>query len=232
MSLPIEELRRALGSSAERIQGIGSWADLAVLGRANLVAVRDLLAQSALQAANDGDREAASLARDAGSLVERPLARTTETKPVLPRLRRESFRVGEPVHLFVGEWAEDEPWRPARVTSIEKAFRSEWQRDAARGFYWRVTATLDRAVEGIRLFPFSTSEPRAVPSAELGWWIDARDRERRFLDVYAANAFREWQPLWCLERRRPVDPRAMRFDDWLWRIDGVVGSPACLTGQP
>lgn len=230
MSLPIEELSRALGSSAERIQGVVSWSDLDVLGRANLLAVRDLLAESALHAANDGDREAARLSQEAASLVERSLARTTRTKPVLPRLRRESFRVGEPVHLFVGEWTEDEPWRPARVTSIEKAFRGEWQHDAARGFYWRVTATLDRAVEGTRLFPFSTSEPRAVPSAELAWWVDARDRERRFLDVYAANAFREWQPLWCLEGRRPVDPRDMRFDDWLWRIDGAAGSPAASTG--
>lgn len=140
-----------------------------------------------------------------------------DEKPTLPRLRRENFRVGDTVMLYLG----DTPgallkWAEATIIEKTKSHRSDWKNDPSKGYYWRHIAQGKRSLfPDSNMVAFATTEPRVIPLAEWHWLRAALTTDPEFVAVYAANARRDWQPLWCLERSTLADVAAMDFVQWL-----------------
>src|SRR5437870_870343 len=103
-------------------------------------------------------------------------------------------------------------------SSIEKAFNPEWRSpEANSGYYWRITTRLRTgAPPKFSELRFSTSEPRVLPEREFSWLRDALLTDRRFVEIFAENCRREWQPLWCLEAGIQLEnPAGMNVMEWL-----------------
>lgn len=213
---PLEML---VGEQAFRLRGIASWEQAAVLGRANLTRLVEL-AQQAVNAlltmggSRDELREMRRGIDYLNGLLPEAIA-----KPLLPRLRAESFRMGDRVYVYVrdteGCIAESD-WVPAEITSVQKSFKSEWI-DAApnSGYYWRLTATTNTPVlPGVTPLPFSTSEPRVVLAWEWNYLRQAALTDPAFLEIYAENARRPWCPIWCLDRNLACAGEGMDMRAW------------------
>ena len=220
MNAPLElaPLPTVFDTEAFRIQGLETWDDVPKVGRQNLRMLVLTAQDAVMRAVTSGDREALLAMRRGIDHLQRLEAEATEDKPVLPRLRRESFRVGQAVRVYVGELPGVRPeWLQGTVSSIDKSFRSEWKSGQANsGYYWRVTATFDQEVlPGRNQLPFSTSEPRVVLEAEYRYLVQALRDDPDFVRIFSANAWRDWQPLWCQELGLEVDVRAMDLGGWL-----------------
>lgn len=211
-------LERALGSDAWRAKGVDDWETVVALGVRNQEALLAFLQAAATRSFSEGDREeAADIANVRQELSKRTRGQN-EVKPLLPRLRRESFGLGERVSLYLGDIPRvTVGWGAGSVVSIEKAYRDAWRRRSqSSAYYWRVTVRLERSVPGLPSeLSFSTSEPRAVPSAGLEWLREHRSSEPTFLRAWAASSTREWQPLWCEELGVEVDTQTMAPLSWL-----------------
>lgn len=204
-------------TQAHRLQGIGSWHDVPLLGTDNARALLRLARESAHRLmASGGDVAERRGIKAAIDFLEGCLADALH-KPLLPRLRVESFRVGDAVRIYLGDTpgAVSSAWASATITVVDKAFRPDWNDGSANGgYFWRWAATAD-----VPLFPgentarFSTSEPRVVKTWEYDYLRGGTDPA--FVAIFAANACRTWQPLWCLERGVTVDGAAMRYEKWL-----------------
>lgn len=215
----LPELETALGNDDWRAAGIETWEDVALLGRSNLRLLSTWAELAANQAMLQQDRSFLMEARPVMKRLASLEAQTSDDKPLLPRLRRENFRLNEPVALYVGELPDTTPhWAHGSISAIEKAFNVAWKGpETGSGYYWRITAQLTAgAPTHFSHLSFSTSEPRAMPESELQYLKRALSLDRRFAEIYAVNARREWQPLWCLEGGLPISaPGHMNMLEWL-----------------
>lgn len=138
-------------------------------------------------------------------------------QPTLPRLRMENFRVGDRVMLYLG----DTPgalttWAEATIIEKTKSHRADWKNTPSKGYYWRHIAQGKAGLcTDSNTVAFATSEPRVLPLDEWQWLKTALTDDPAFVALYAANARRDWQPLWCLERSTLADVTAMDFVQWL-----------------
>ena len=211
-------LEAALGAEGWRIHGIESWEDVAAVGLLNLRALQEWTQEAATRAFADQDREQLAEVTPVVARLAELEAVASERKPLLPRLRRESFRVNERVAVYVGELpGATSSWAFGVVSAVAKAFNPQWQNmQANSGYYWRVTALLERgAPPRFAAVSFSTSEPRAIPEQDLIWLRRSLATDRRFVDIFSVNSRRAWQPLWCLEASVPVDVDAMDMAAWI-----------------
>ena len=197
----------------DRLRGVEGWADLERLGPRN--------AERALRfARSEADRELSESTREErrerATLLERlrAMARSDgRRRPVLPRLRVESFRVGQDVGVLLADTpgVTGAPWAWGVVDAVEKSHRVAWSHHANRGYYWRVTALLE---DGRRL-AFTTSEPRVLRRTEIEALRSAGHEDPRFLEIFSENARRPWHPLWCLEAGTEGSGEALDLGRWL-----------------
>ncbi len=218
MDLP--DFETVFGTAAHRLRGVSSWDHVALLGKENLGRLLDLSRESVLRlVAEGGSRDAA---RDVKRAIDF-LAGTADgsaRKPLLPRLRIRSFREGQAVYLYMGDSGgaiKPASWVPATITRVEKSHRADWNDGSANaGYFWRWTA-----VATLPLFPgqdfvrFSTSEPRVLPAPDLDYIQGAADNDPVFRVMFCENAWRTWEPLWCLERGASGSGGAMDMGSWL-----------------
>jgi hypothetical protein len=217
-------LETLLGEQSHRLRGIPSW-DLAPhLGRSSL--------QRLIQLAQDNVNSL--LTADAPRQELRDLRRGIEylqsilpaatAKPLLPRLRAENILLGDEVCLYVRDsegCIAPTDWVRATITDRQKGYNAAWADGTPNsGYHWRLTATADLPIfPHERAVAFSTSEPRALPIAEYDYLRRADQEDRAFLEVFCANAWRPWCPIWCLERGAACAGETMDMKNWL-----LVGS--------
>ncbi len=207
-----------IGQDGWRCRGIRTWADVERLGRQNCASLREFVQEAADRAVSEGDRDALGEIR---AVLERLAAiesKVTSDKPLLPRLRRESFRRGQRVRLYLGELpGAPSAWVSAEIVSIEKSFKVDWKGfEPNSGYYWRITASLATSIPNLpSRVSFSTSEPRVLPEEEFQWLQHALHDDPRFVEIFAENSCREWQPLWCQELGLTVDVSRMDPLEWL-----------------
>ena len=219
-TLDLSAFDTVFGPQTYRLQGIPDWDVVAHLGKRNLERLQQLAQEHVLKnLAGEHDRAELRECRHVITFLSDCLASLPGDKPLLPRLRVESFHKGEAVRVFLGD-SEGQiapmPWVEATITAVEKAFRTDWNDGTANGgYFWRWTATTPYPV-----FPeqdwvrFSTSEPRVVSAWEFEY-LTTETSDTQFQTIFAANADRAWEPLWCLERNTHSSGAKMDMQGWL-----------------
>lgn len=219
MELP--ELSELLGAESHRLRGIPSWEVVYLLGARNLASLTEFTRRTiqAVQWQGGSREELTHLTPGLRHLLQLQ-ATHSEEKPLLPRLRNESFRMGESVVIYVGDTPNNvasAEWLRGTVTVIEKSQKPEFRDGSPNaGYYWRVTATFSESMfPGVDSISFSTTEPRAIPYNEFTYLRKAICTDTTFLQIYVANAYRVWHPIWCLERGLTSAGSAMDMEQWL-----------------
>lgn len=225
MIVTLPSFEMMLGNQLFRIAGVDNWDDLQYLGRVNLERFKQLAQENILQLISEGHDKYDLLTIRHGIDHIADLIPSAPKRPLLPRLRAESFQINEPVMIYIGDSQNHLPntdWIKARVTNIEKYYRHEWHDSSANsGYYWRVTATAQQQIFSNQYsISFSTSEPRVMPLWEFNYLYTLSDGDEqlngdeRFLKIYAKNANRSWQPLWCVELGIHC-AKTMDMENWL-----------------
>ena len=217
----------AFGSQSYRLLGIPSWEHVPLLGKGNIDRLRQLSRETAMRLLGEGGSR--DDLRDVQSVINflSESLLTAEEKPLLPRLRVESFRKGNSVRLYLGDSGgviAPCTWVEATVMEVDKAFRPDWNDGSPNGgYFWHWTA-----VTSIPVFPdeskvrFSTSEPRALLAKEFAYLQQSLSDDPAFLEMFCANAWRTWEPLWCLEHGTVSSGGKM--DMLRWIAESVNGS--------
>lgn len=198
-----------LGPHAFRLAGITAT-ELPLLGRQNLLRIAAFVEENLLR----GDFDAFERGEVIGGLNRlRELAADAASKPVLAPLRSGiPMRVGERVHVYLGDTpGEDDRWEPATVAAVVKDYKREWAATRDGGYYWRLELQLER---GGRL-ACSSTEPRVIPSDEFRYLTSDQDPD--FVKLYSKNAQKDWQPIWCIERRVEAPTARMDLVKWFRR---------------
>jgi hypothetical protein len=199
------DLETLLGGRLHRLQGV-TTATLPLLGSVNLRTLIGFARENAtLRQAEAATYEELKEIRAGIEVLENLLLASDTIKPRLPRLRVESFRTGESVMLYIGDSDGTicpTPWVPTTICSVQKSHNPRWNDGSPNGgYYWRVTVKTPTSVFTDNLpLAFSTSEPRALPQADYDYLVWARENDRAFFEIFCANAYRTWTPLWCEER--------------------------------
>jgi hypothetical protein len=209
-ALPVEVV---LGPHAHRLRGVRGWEEVRSLGSANLARLVDFARKAMQDELGDMEREERGLRAGALSQLEALLGASEGWKPVLPRLRVECFRVGQPVHLLLGDTpGSREGWVRGEVCELSKHHNPAWSDHfPSRGYYWRVTARLQDGGE----LSFSTSEPRVLLEPELAFLQSALQEDPTFVRIFCENARRAWNPIWCEEAGVQASGEALDLGRWL-----------------
>ena len=193
------------GEQHHRLQGITSWEQIAGLGTANVQRLIQLAQETVqkLMAANADYTELRELARGIDQLSG--YLSNSAQKPVLPRLRVETFHKDDLVAVHIGDslgHSGTTEWVQAKITEVRKAYKREWADGSPNGgYFWRCEATSNAL-----FFPdqysvgFSTSEPRVLKIDEWNYLRHAMQGDPVFFQIFVSNAYRTWTPLWCIER--------------------------------
>jgi len=209
MNEPVSQNLPALdtlfGEQHQRLQGIANWEQIASLGAANIQRLIQLAQETVqkLMAANTNYTDLRELARGIDQLSV--YLSSASQKPVLPRLRVETFHKDDLVAVYIGDSLGHfgtTKWVQASITEVRKAYKREWADGSPNGgYFWRCEAT-----SNVPFFPdqcsvaFSTSEPRVLKIDELNYLKHAEQSDPLFLQIFVSNAHRTWTPLWCIER--------------------------------
>src|SRR5436853_279276 len=101
-NLPSLELM--LEKYRHRLKGINTWEQIKYLGRANLERIVQLAQENILGLMADiTSRDDLRLIRNGITYITDDLIPTSLKKPLLPRLRNESFRKGDRVLIYLGD---------------------------------------------------------------------------------------------------------------------------------
>jgi hypothetical protein len=208
--------------SAWRLRGIRSWQDLTLLGRGNLERLL-ALAQERVAGAVHGQSLERQELDELGVGVERLnglVREAVESKPVLPRLRIEHFRRGDVLEVYLGDSpgvVSGTSWARARAIDVSKAHNPAWvTSEPNSGYYWQITARTEGEVfPGVDVVRFSTSEPRALLVEEARRLRGEVNASTAFAALWCENAWREWPPIWCIQRGVAIDPADVDFARWL-----------------
>jgi hypothetical protein len=199
------------GPHAFRLQGVAEAA-LPALGRVNHLRLVGLVEQNLVR----GDLEQPERAEALAALGHlRALAEDAPVKPMLPLLRAGVPMVeGSALRVYLGDTpGEPEPWVRAVVVRVVKDFKKDWAAERDGGYYWRVVARTDAGRE----LALSSSEPRAIPEADLAYLTSGQDSE--FREIYCRNATKNWQPIWCIEAGVVAPVASMDLDRWLTALE-------------
>ena len=198
------DLEFLLDHAADRARGIDS-SRLTDVGRSNLRRLLELAQQAAQRAlfdvtADERKERAAGIAE-----LKRLVDSTTVERPLLPRLRNESFREGERVVVWLGDtpglYRAASGWVHGVIQEVSKSYRKQWDTGEPNGgWYWRLTAEVEiEILPDRRAVAFSTSEPRAIAERDWAWLTQACKEDPDYVAMFAENANRPWTPLWCSE---------------------------------
>jgi hypothetical protein len=202
-----------LGPHAHRLRGLRRWEELGGLGSANLARLLDFARKALQDELPELGRDERGPRAEALGQLEVLLRASEGTKPVLPRLRVECFRVGQPVHLLLADTpGERQRWAAATVCEVSKHHNPAWSDHfPSRGYYWRVVARLQDG----RALAFSTSEPRVLSDPELASLRRALREDPQFVHIFCENARRDWNPIWCDEAGVWASGEALDLAHWL-----------------
>lgn len=220
-NLPSLELMT--GGQYFRLKGISCWENVSILGKANLERLLQITQENIYRLMADISNQDDLKAISKGvSFIDEKLIPIAIKKPLLPRLRSESFVKGDKVLIYLGDTASTiinsgDSWVKANIEKVEKSYKADWfDCSANSGYYWRLTAKTSKPVfenGDLDTINFSTSEPRVL----LGWEYDylKQTKDMEFLGIFSENASRTWLPLWCLERNLFCDVEKMNMKFWL-----------------
>lgn len=220
-NLPSLELMT--GAQYFRLQGVSSWDDVASLGKTSLERLIQITQENVYKLMIDAsNQDELKMIRQGVNFINDELIPNAVKKPLLPRLRSECFSNGDKIFIYLGDTSSTiinskNNWVRANVEKVEKSYRSQWFDGSANsGYYWRLTArtfepVFDKAV--LDSVVFSTSEPRVLFDWEYSYFQQINDKN--FLEIFSKNAWRDWLPLWCLEREIPCQAKEMDMKMWL-----------------
>ncbi len=219
MSDKLPNFHQLVGNQIERLNGIKSWDKLALIGKNNLERIIQLAQESIYRMM--ADHESANEMREIRSgieHIENHLIPKSPNKPTLPRLRNESFHKDDPVFAYLGDTdgiVVEKGWLYGKVIDVRKAFNKDWADGKPNsGYFWKVTVeTKANIFPNENKFVFSTSEPRVIFDWEYDYLKNSNDAE--FLQIFSDNAFREWKPLWCIEKALNCNAALMNMEDWI-----------------
>jgi hypothetical protein len=216
----LADFQLVFGSQSDRLRGVPSWDHVPLLGRGNIDRLRQLSRETAMRLLGEGGsrddlREVQGVIR---FLSECFL--TSDEKPLLPRLRVESFQEGGRVYVYLGDTVgaiAPNAWMSATVTEVDKAFRPDWNDGSPNGgYFWRWTADTSVPVfAGECRIRFSTSEPRVLLAEEFACLRKSHADDPAFFEIFCANAWRTWEPLWCLEHGTLSSGGEMNMRQWI-----------------
>lgn len=215
-------LTELLGNEHSRLKGILGWDDVPLLGSGNIENVLHFARGNVQQVFNEGETlEAKELSKGIKRL-EDYATKIVKYKPLLPRLRIESFRKGNKVKIYMGDTEgvrHKDPWINAVIIDIKKAQKPDFVDGSwMGGYYWRITAKSDKEFfPNEFVLPFSTSEPRVILAKDFEYLQNAFENDIRFLNIYCQNANRECNPIWCMERKIESSGSGMDMRVWLQR---------------
>jgi hypothetical protein len=220
-NLPSLELMT--GRQYFRLQGVSSWEDVSILGKANLDRLLQVTQENIYRLMTDiSNQDDLKAIRKGVNFINEKLIPIAIKKPLLPRLRSESFVKGDKVLIYLGDTIStiinsEDSWVKANIEEVEKSYKSDWFDGSANsGYYWRLTAKTSKSVfenGNLDSIPFSTSEPRVLLDWEYNYLTTIKDVE--FLEIFSKNAWRTWLPLWCLEKNLSCDVEKMNMKVWL-----------------
>ncbi|MEM7349293.1 MAG: hypothetical protein AAF657_00710 [Acidobacteriota bacterium] len=179
MNAPTAVVDQLYGRRAFRVKGIPHWNKIANLGRANVGRLRTLLQETATSALGSDEvdkKELREMRRGVGFLsgLEK---NDLPPKPLLPHLRNELFRVGDPVVAYVGDLVGSRlSWVHGTVRTVSKAFNPQWKTAVpSSGYFWRVSTLLgEQPMEGLTEIACSTTEPRLLLRGDYDYLVQAR----------------------------------------------------------
>jgi len=207
MNKQLVRLEELLGKEDSRIKGISGWNDIPYIGKNNISNILEFARRNVQHLFAQGESRSTLRELIPGiKQLEQYYAEIDTVRPILPRLRIESFRKDEKVAVYVGDTpgvTATESWVNGTIINIQKAHKSEFSNGShSAGFYWEITLRSDRKIfTNENHLTFSTSEPRVIPLKEFGYLKEALVENTQFVHIYSENANREWEPIWCLERK-------------------------------
>ncbi len=209
-----------LGNESERLQGIDSWENLARIGSNNLERILQLAQENIYRMmSSNEDVNEMKLIRKGIDFINDQLLPDSVNKPTLPRLRNEMFRKNDNVYIYLGDTPNtiiNNDWLIGKVLNVSKAFKKDWKDGKPNsGYFWKVLLeTAQYIFPNENKISFSTSEPRVIFDWEFEYLKNPENGE--FLEIFSKNAFREWKPLWCIEKDWEVDFSKMNFKNWIY----------------
>ncbi len=221
MNKNLPNLQQLIGNQSDRLSGIKSWNNLEIIGKNNLERIVQLAQENIYRMlADHEDSQDMKKIRTAIDFIENELLPKSINKPTLPKLRNEMFRKDDPVCAYLGDTGAaiaEKGWVRGQVVEVSKAFNKDWKDGKPNsGYFWKVTV---KAQENIfpndKKIAFSTTEPRVLLDWEYDYLKISEDAD--FLQIFSDNAFREWKPLWCIERNLECDASEMNMKNWLSR---------------
>lgn len=218
--LNLPDFETVFREHAYRLRGISSWEQVPLIGKENIERLLHLARASAMAGMAEGSSQDDLKQIKAAIDYLTDCASDSPSKPLFPRLRVESFHKGECVRIYLGDSAgsvANDKWVTAVITAVDKAFRPDWNDGSPnRGYFWRWTATASSALfPGQSWVRFSTSEPRVLPSNGFEYLRRAIVDDPVFLAMFSDNAWRTWEPLWCLERETHSSGGQMNMRAWI-----------------
>ena len=222
MNTNLPDLQAFIGSESDRLSGINSWKNLENVGKNNLERIIQLAQENIYRMLSDHDdaKEMTAIRRGI-DFIQNVLIPKSIVKPTLPKLRNEMFRKDDSVCAYLGDTIGTiikTGWMQGKVADINKAFNKDWKDGKANsGYFWKVTVEFEENIfQNGNKISFSTTEPRVI----LDWEYDylKNNDDPNFLQCFSDNAFREWKPLWCIEKELQCEADKMNMKGWIKRV--------------
>lgn len=227
MNENLPNLQQLTGNQSDRLSGLLSWESLALTGKINLERIVQLAQENIYRMLSDHeDAKEMKLVHTGIDFIQTELLPNSVIKPTLPKLRNEMFRKDDMVYAYLGDTSGtiiEKGWLRGKVIEISKAFNKDWKDGKPNsGYFWKVMVEF-----GKNVFPnddkiaFSTTEPRVILDWEYDYLKDSNDSD--FLQIFSDNAFREWKPLWCIEKNLECNSAETNMKDWIVNGKIVLG---------
>ncbi|MEP6900612.1 MAG: hypothetical protein ABJA66_02615 [Actinomycetota bacterium] len=220
----LPNLQQLLGNQSDRLSGIKSWSDIEILGKNNLQRIIQLAQENIYRMLSEHeDSQDMKRIRTAIDFIENDLLPKSVNKPTLPKLRNEMFRKDDFVYAYLGDTNNtiiEKGWIRGQVVDVSKAFNKDWKDGKPNsGYFWKVTvAAKENIFTNSNKIAFSTTEPRVIFDWEYDYLNNSGDGN--FLEIFSDNAFREWRPLWCIERSLECSASEMNMKGWI--VNGKI----------
>ncbi len=225
MNKSLPNLQQFLGNQSDKLSGIKSWSKVEILGKHNLQRIVQLAQENIYRMLSDHeDAKEMRMIHTGIEFIQNELLSKSVVKPTLPKLRNEMFRKDDFIYAYLGDTKGttiEKGWIRGQVVDVSKAFNKDWKDGKANsGYFWKVTVVSKENIffTNNNKIAFSTTEPRAIFDWEYDYLKSSGDAD--FLQIFSDNAFREWKPLWCIEKDLECNALEMNMKDWI--ISGKI----------
>lgn len=219
MNQNLPNLQQLLGHQSDKLSGIKSWSNVEILGKNNLQRITQLAQENIYRMLSDHeDAKEMKLIHTGIDFIQNELLPKSVIKPTLPKLRNEMFRKDNFVYAYLGDTNGviiEKGWIRGQVVDVSKAFNKDWKDGKANsGYFWKVTVEAKENIfTNSNKIVFSTTEPRVILDWEYDYLKIGNDLD--FLQIFSNNAFREWKPLWCIEKNLECHASEMNMTNWI-----------------